>query len=603
MAYKPISDYGVIGDMRTLALVGRDGAIDWLCWPHFDSPSLFAAILDENKGGYFKVSPAGTVLKSEQHYLPDTNVLQTTFLCQGGALELLDFMAVGSAGASHLIRLARVTRGQVSLKMVCAPASNYAREPAQVEVSEKGATFRSGGYSLRLASTHPLTRAGRSIAAVGLKLVPCETAAFSLRALDAESETLAVEALEQLLENTLAFWRDWVAKCTYHGEWQEAVRRSALTLKLLTFEATGAVLAAPTTSLPETIGGQRNWDYRYTWIRDASFTFSSLMRIGFFDEVTAFLDWLEMRFLEKRAGPPLQIMYGIRGEATLPESELLHLEGYRRSQPVRIGNAAHDQLQLDIYGELLDMVWSYVKAGHQISTALREHLKHAVDWVCDNWQRKDEGIWEVRGGKQHFVYSKLQCWVALDRALLLAEKYPDGMNRHRWQACRDEIRADILRRGWHEANGFFVQHYGTQILDASNLVMSLVGFLPGQDARIVKTITATQKPLGEDGLTHGGLVYRYNTSFTADGLGSEEGTFNICTFWLIEALTLCGRTNEAQLLLEKMLGHTNHLCLLAEETGADGQAMGNFPQAFSHLALINANVTLSEHLHSKQPAP
>jgi GH15 family glucan-1,4-alpha-glucosidase len=431
---------------------------------------------------------------------------------------------------------------------------------------------------------------------------------FVLRPLDPEHKGAQVldEDLEQrLFEQTVNFWHKWLSKCTYAGRWREMVHRSALALKLLTFEPTGAIVAAPTCSLPESIGGPRNWDYRYTWIRDAAFSLYGLLRIGFTGEAAAFMGWLEQRCHERRAngndGAGLQIVYGLHGEHRLTEFSLDHLSGYRDSQPVRIGNGAAEQLQLDIYGELMDSVYLYNKYGAPISYDLWAELQELLNWVCDNWRRPDEGIWETRGGQKHFVYSKLMCWVAVDRGLRLADKRSFPADRSRWLQCRDDIYLDILKNGWCAERNAFVQHYGSQQLDASNLIMPLVFFMSPNDPRMLATLDATLKDPTQGGLFSNGLVYRYNTEQFDDGLRTGEGTFNMCTFWLVEALTRAGRTDprrleQALLVFEKMLGFANHLGLYAEQTGAHGEALGNVPQALTHLALISAAYNLDRTL-------
>jgi GH15 family glucan-1,4-alpha-glucosidase len=409
------------------------------------------------------------------------------------------------------------------------------------------------------------------------------------------------EESQELFEQTVGFWQGWLSQCQYRGRWRETVHRSALTLKLLTFEPTGAIVAAPTCSLPESIGGGRNWDYRYTWIRDAAFSLYGLLRLGFTSEAAAFVGWLDARYREAEEGGPLQIVYGIDGRHELPESTLDHLEGYCGSAPVRIGNGAYKQLQLDIYGELLDSMYLYNKYGSPISYDSWTHLRGLLDWLCDNWHREDEGIWETRGGRRHFVYSKLMSWVAMDRGLRLAAKRSLPADEARWRAVRNEIYEEILSLGWCQEREAFVQSYGSECLDASMLIMPLVFFLAPNDPMMLKTIEAINRRPADGGLVSDGLVYRYNPDQSSDGVGGEEGTFNMCSFWLVEALTRAGRLDpdkltEARLRFERMLGHANHLGLYAEETGRSGQSLGNFPQAFTHLALISAAFNLDRSL-------
>jgi GH15 family glucan-1,4-alpha-glucosidase len=406
---------------------------------------------------------------------------------------------------------------------------------------------------------------------------------------------------DALFKQTVDFWRHWLAQCAYRGRWREMVHRSALVLKLLTYEPTGAIVAAPTASLPEVLGGGRNWDYRYTWIRDAAFTLYALLRIGFTEEAAQFMKWLEARCHELKPDGSLQIMYGIDGRHTLTEEYLPHLEGYNGSRPIRVGNDAYQQLQLDIYGELLDSVYLYNKYGSPISYDLWTYLRRLVNWVCDNWQREDEGIWEVRGGPQHFVYSKMMCWVAVDRGLRLADKRSFPADREHWLRTRDQIYEEIMTQGWNPQRQTFVQHYGSDAVDAANLLMPLVFFLSPTDPRMLKTLDAINGSPARGGLVSNSLVYRYNLQYTPDGLEGLEGTFNMCSFWLVEALTRAGKVDrtkldEARLMFEQMLGYANHLGLFAEETGPSGEALGNFPQAFTHLALISAAFNLNRTL-------
>jgi GH15 family glucan-1,4-alpha-glucosidase len=608
MTYQPIENYGIIGNMRTAALVGTDGSIDWLCVPHFDSPSVFAAILDAGKGGRFRIAPRDGRITHKQFYWPDTNVLVTRFLSPDGVGQVTDYMPVGvpegAPGHRWLVRQVTVIRGAMAFQVECRPAFNYARDAHQTSVEPPGARFRSPGLCLELATRVPLRPDGTGVVAE-LALEEGQRATFVLR----EAEPASAPAVDddlaaELFTRTVAYWRAWLAKGTYRGRWREIVDRSALVLKLLTFEPTGAIVAAPTCSLPEDLGGARNWDYRYTWIRDAAFTLYGLMRIGFTDEAAQFMQWLEARCHELEPDGSLQIMYGIDGRHALTEARLDHLDGYRGSRPVRIGNGAYNQVQLDIYGELLDSVYLYNKYGAPISYDLWIELRKLVDWVCESWQRPDEGIWEVRAGRQHFVYSKLMCWVALDRGLRLADKRSFPADRVRWEKVRDAIYEDIMAKGWSPARQAFVQYYGSDALDAANLAMPLVFFLSPTDPRMLSTLDAINRSPSRGGLVSNSLVYRYNVTAVDDGIAGDEGTFNICTFWLVEALTRAGRVNrarldEARLIFEQMLGYASHLGLFAEEIGPSGEALGNFPQAFTHLALISAAFNLDRALGAR----
>ncbi len=609
MTYQSISDYGIIGDMRSAALVSIKGSIDWLCMPRFDSPSVFAAILDDAKGGFFQVRPTDEDASNcKQFYWPDTNVLVTRFLQEGAAAELIDFMPVGSdsdfaTSRRQVIRRITAVRGRMNVHMECRPAFNYARDGHETALVDGGAEFHSAHAHLGLSTSVPLTVENNG-AVADFSLDEGETATFVLRELS-ETEScglsLSEAEAEAAFRETVAYWRDWLSQSTYRGRWREMVDRSALALKLLTYEPTGAIVAAPTCSLPEGIGGERNWDYRYTWLRDSAFTVFALLRLGFTKEADAFAKFIQGVCAEPNPDGSLQIMYGIDGRKDLTEEILDHLDGYMGSRPVRIGNGAYNQLQLDIYGELLDSMYLFNKHAHPIGHDAWLTMSRLADWVCDNWRRKDEGIWEVRGGQQEFVYSKLMCWVAIDRALRIAEKRSFPADVTRWTSVRDTIYLEIMDKGWNEELGAFVQHYGGDTLDASNLMLILTFLLSPADPRTLRFLDAILRPPEKGGLVSNSLVYRYNVAKTVDGLSGEEGTFNICTFWLVDALAHAGRFDrerleEARLMFERMLGFANHLGLYAEETGPSGEGLGNYPQAFTHLALISAAISLERAL-------
>lgn len=605
--YQPIEDYGIIGNMRTVALVAKNGSIDWFCCPHFDSPSIFGALLDSEKGGAFLLCPTAADFTCKQLYWPDTNVLVTRFLSAEGVGEIIDYMPVvpkGGHGYDGIIRRVKVVRGCMEFRAECRPAFNYARDKHRTEIVKGGVKFHSPQLRIAVASGIPFRRKGAGVTCE-FALKEGESASFELRQLSdtARDEKLGLgeEQSDQLFRGTVEYWRRWLAKCTYHGRWREMVNRSALVLKLLTFESTGAIVAAPTSSLPENLEGSRNWDYRYTWIRDAAFTLYSLLRIGFTEEAAQFMDFLDARCHEMAPDGSLQVMYGIDGRHILTEETLDHLEGYKGSHPVRIGNAAYQQLQLDIYGELMDSVYLFNKYGTPISYDLWSYLRRLTNWVCAHWRLKDDGIWEVRGGRRDFVYSKLMCWVAVDRSLRLAEKRSFPADWQRWSRVRDQIYETLMKKGWCAERQAFVQYFGSDALDASTLLMPLVFFLSPTDPRMLKTLDAINQPPQNGGLVSDGLVFRYDLKQSPDGVTGTESTFNICTFWLVEALTRAGRNDprrldDARLLFEHMLGYANHVGLYAEQTGLQGQAMGNFPQAFTHLALISAAFNLDRAL-------
>ncbi|GAB5491759.1 MAG: glycoside hydrolase family 15 protein [Phototrophicaceae bacterium] len=602
MAYQAIEDYGVIGNMHTVALVGKNGSIDWFCPRKFDDMSIFAKILDDNIGGFFQIRPQ-TEATEKQFYWSNTNILITRFLCDDGVVEITDFMPVGISKELQkehwLIRQVKLVRGQLPMRVTCQPAFNYARDNHQVTLSENGALFTSKTYNFSLSTDLTLEKQNDGIIA---DFMMSEGDSFVLSLSEAGNNATILaplnwESANQLFNSTVTYWREWLAQCTYKGRWRDIVYRSALTMKLLTYEPTGAIVAAPTTSLPEDIGGIRNWDYRYCWIRDSAFTLYGFLRIGFTQEAANYMHWLQARIHENNSSDsPLNIMYTIDGEYDIPEIELEHLEGYRQSSPVRIGNGAADQLQLDIYGELMDSIYLYNKYGERVGHDFWVEIREVIDWVADNWQRHDKGIWEIRGIDQPFVYSKLMCWVALDRGLRLADKRSFPVPRTKWLKERDLIYEEIMTEGWNEDIQTFTQYYGGKTLDASNLLMGMVFFISPHDSRMESTLKATMKSPADGGLLTDGLVYRYNVEAGVDGLAGDEGTFNMCTFWLVEILARNGQPNKARLMFEKMLSYANHLGLYAEETGQRGEALGNFPQAFTHLSLISAAYNLDEVL-------
>jgi GH15 family glucan-1,4-alpha-glucosidase len=603
MAYAPIEEHGVIGDMHTVALVDTEGTIDWCCLPRFDSGSVFASLLDDRKGGHFELRCLAEGYTTKQFYWPGTNILVTRFLSESGVGEITDYMPVGSE-RRQIVRTVEAASGSVTFRLDCMPAFDYGRADHQVQLETNGACFRSKELSLGLRSPVALQPCDGGVEAT-FTLEQGRTATFVLEEIGAGEECGRAPSpaeAEALFRRTDDYWRGWLAGCSYTGRWREAVHRSALALKLLTYQPTGAIVAAPTSSLPEGVAGVRNWDYRYTWIRDAAFTLYGFLRIGFIDEAREFMEFLSAICREESTGEgPLQIMYGIDGRTDLEEETLGHLEGYRGSKPVRIGNGAYKQLQLDIYGALLDSVYLYDKYGEHISYDLWRSISSFVDWVCDNWRLPDEGVWESRAGRQQYVYSKLMCWVAIDRGLRLANKRSLPANRARWLLVRDEIYMEIMERGWNGKRRSFVQNFGGQALDAAVLMMPLVLFVSPADPRMLGTLDAVLAPPDAGGLVRNSLVYRYNMAESGDGLAGEEGTFNICTFWLVEALTRAGRVDRerlerARLTFEQMLGYGNHLGLFAEQTGRCGEALGNYPQAFTHLGLISAAYNLDRAL-------
>ncbi|KAJ2159344.1 hypothetical protein GGF46_003091 [Coemansia sp. RSA 552] len=715
--YLPIELYGLIGNLHTAALVGMDGSIDFMCWPEFDSPSVFCRLLDKNKGGHFSITPNHCSTTSKQQYLPFSNVLGTKFLCEGGVGVVTDFMhrpRPKSRGHKHimpwLVREVEVIRGEMTFDLECFPAFDYARTkhtldiqkmhsvekgaphshspdsednvfqsvflhwdmadesaesfngteralftPEQVQHTEGlGVTANPGDHAAQTAvnpmdlryivgcmsggsrpvvkleaKEHPsglgkgvtsqfTLQEGQRIFFV-MRTIP-EVTVDKMRAAGASDKAIkdyltkydppiSMPYAERLLDDTLLYWLTWVRGCTYHGRWRENVERSALTLKLLTYEPTGAVVAAVTFSLPEEIGDSgRNWDYRFTWIRDSAFTMYAFMRLGLTKEAANYMGFVRRLCREKNPDGGLQIMYTLRGGRQMDELVLPHLEGYRGCAPVRIGNGAADHVQLDIYGELLDAVYLYNKFSRPLSYDDWVDIRALVDYVCENHNQADMGIWEVRGQRQNFTYSKVQCWVAIDRGLRLVDKrdFP-CRNKEYWRQTRDQLYEEIMDKAWNEKLKIFSQSYeNRETLDAAVLAMPLVFFCDGTDPRFVSTLRRIMLPPHRGGLTANNLVFRYNTTETDDGLSGEEGSFSMCTFWLAEALSRASKTDitllyKAQVVLEEMLTFGNHVNLFAEEISKSGRHLGNFPQAFTHIALISAAFNVDRELQSKHP--
>ncbi|CDS04078.1 hypothetical protein LRAMOSA07033 [Lichtheimia ramosa] len=641
--YLPIENYGIIGNLRTVALCGTDGSMDFCCYPVFDSPSIFCRLLDKEKGGHFSIGPHDHT-SNKQQYLPKSNILVTRFMSEEGVLEITDYMHIPRKNQRTLskpflpwiIRVARVVRGEVSMSMECFPAFNYARDshttnyipmPAQppaatlseypennvpyfvcndrVEFKSKDMTMDLR-YIVRHTEGHKpdlnlkIHKSGRGVHA-DFTMIEDEEVTFILRQVPDKDDLPSMDpALTPSLTNALfrqtwGFWQEWIDQSSYTGRWRENVIRSALTLKLLTYEPTGAVVAAPTFGIPESIGGERNWDYRYIWIRDSSFTIYAFLKLGFTEEASKYMSFIEDRCNDLNPDGSLNIMYGIRGEKRLDELVLDHLEGYRESAPVRIGNGAYDHLQLDIYGELLDGVYLFNKYGSPVSYSMWCAVRKLVDYVCDNYNTPDMSIWEVRGRKQHFTYSLVMCWVAVDRGLRLADKRmfpcPD---RNKWLETRDTIYEMIQHKCWNPTLKIYTQSIEAQdAVDAACLIMPLVFFSSPVDPRFMSTVERILMPPEKGGLTANNLVFRYNVLTTDDGFGGGlEGAFSMCTFWLVEALARAGRYDKkymtkAIIMFEEMLSYANHLGLFSEEVARSGELLGNVPQAFSHLAFIS----------------
>jgi GH15 family glucan-1,4-alpha-glucosidase len=611
--YPLIADHGLIGDLQTSALVATDGSIDWFCAPRFDSPSIFGALLDAEKGGHFRVRPTADAFTRKQLYFPDTAVLVTRFLTEVGVGEVVDFMPVTNStvpsSRHRLVRMVRCVRGQMTFALDIAPRFDYGRVPHETQLTEDGVVFQGARTSMtinlvkesddeRLAhgqvDEHGDVHAEFTLVAGQMRGVVLETGVAG------PTRQIRVSEAWQLFHDTRTFWESWIAQSTYTGRWRETLNRSAITLKLMTYAPSGGLVAAPTAGLPEQVGGERNWDYRYTWIRDASFSIYALIGMGFKEEAAAFAKWLTDRVHEhtgSEGGPPLKIMYRVDGSSDLSEEELEHWEGYRGSRPVRIGNGAADQLQQDIYGEAVDSL--YFADQHGLlpgSHAGWLKLTELLNWVSENWDQPDEGIWETRGGRQDFTYGRLMNWVALDRGIRLATEHGRPAPVERWRQQRDAIYDQVMKRGWNTTRKAFVQHYNTEVLDSSLLRMPTVGFISPTDPMWLSTLEAMDQELVSDS-----LVYRYDPEASPDGLRGSEGTFSLCTFAYVEALARSGQLDKARVTFEKMLTYANHLGLYSEEIALTGEQIGNFPQAFTHLALINAAITLDRALNLRTP--
>ncbi|WP_282386527.1 MULTISPECIES: glycoside hydrolase family 15 protein [unclassified Pseudomonas] len=593
----PIGAHGIIGDMRSAALVNDKGSVDFFCWPEFDSPTIFCSLLDTPQAGIFQLAPDLPDARREQIYLPDTNVLQTRWLSEHAVVEITDLLPIGDDvdALPLLMRRVRVVSGSATFNLRCAVRHDYGRADTRAEINAQDVTFHAAGQpSLRLASDQTL-QIDAQAAVAQFTLEHNETAAFMLGGSD--DPRFAEGAAELCMERTLKYWRGWIGQSNYRGRWREIVNRSALALKLLTSRRHGAILAAATFGLPETPCGERNWDYRYTWIRDASFTVYAFMRLGFVDEANHYMQWLRGRVSDCCGKPmKLNILYAIDGQQELPETELTHLSGHGGAQPVRIGNGAYDQVQLDIFGELMDAVYLVNKYGDAISHEGWRHVGEVVDQVCENWQSEDVGIWEMRGETHHFLHSRLMCWVALDRAIRLASKRSLPAPFARWDNTRQAIYTDIWDNFWNEERGHFVQYKGGTALDGSMLLMPLVRFVSAKDPRWLSTLEAIEKTLVRDG-----MVYRYrNEDANIDGLSGTEGAFAACSFWYVECLARAGQVEKAHLEFEQLLRYANPLGLYAEEFDSHGRHLGNTPQALTHLALISAASFLDRKLSGEK---
>ncbi|UJB40567.1 glycoside hydrolase family 15 protein [Streptomyces sp. A1-5] len=603
--YPPIADHGIVGDLQTAALISSEGVVDWFAAPRFDSPSVFAALLDHDRGGHFRFAPDAPGSTCKQLYYPDTAVLVTRFMSPDGVGEIFDCMPpdrTGTPSDRHvLIRGACAVRGTVHFGLECRPRFDYGRATHTCEVRDDTATFRAPGITAHLQSSFPLRPDGVDVrGTLTLRAGQLATAVLTVDGPDAPAPPpLTPHGAAERYWEVVDFWQRWVQTSRYRGRWPGVVHRSAITLKLLTYAPTGAPVAAATMGLPEQVGGERNWDYRYTWVRDSSLSVRALLDLGFVEEAAQFTRWLGDRLQARdgERGEPLQIMYRVDGDPDLPEEVLPHLAGYRGSAPVRVGNAATDQLQLDIYGEALYAL----SEGREIAMRAGYHgwknLARTLDWLADSWDRPDEGIWETRGGRQHFTFSRIMSWVAFDRGLKLAAEYSRPADTARWTAARDAILEQVMQRGWDARQQALVQYYDGTVLDASLLLLPRVGFLAPRTLSWLSTLDAMERTLVSDS-----LVYRYDPVASPDGLRGSEGTFSLCTFLYVDALARAGRLRQARYTFEKMQTYANHVGLFAEEIGPSGEQLGNFPQAFTHLSLIMAATTLDDALDRQRAA-
>ncbi|MFD1858444.1 glycoside hydrolase family 15 protein [Aeromicrobium camelliae] len=596
--FLPIADHGLIGDLRTAALVGTDGTISWFCPGRFDAPSVFASLLDPEAGGW-TIGPVGGAVRTQQFYFPNTAILATRFLTEDGVIEVHDFMPVlRPHDADHrqrLVRRVQVVRGSADVRTRLAARPDYGRGRPNVERTDDGVLIAGDGVRLGISATVDVEVDNDDV--IGeFHLESGERALFVLEVLEDDDVPHACgEDTSALFEATSTFWHDWLSTSNYRGRWRENVERSAITLKLLTHEPSGAVIAAPTASLPEEIGGERNWDYRFVWIRDAGFTLYALLRLGFMDEAGAFVGWLSQRLADEKNADhdlgPLRVMYDIDGDVPLPERELDHLRGYRDSRPVRSGNGAVEQLQLDIYGEIIDSIYLFNKYGAGISQDAWSGLTRILEWLEDHWDDPDAGMWEIRTENRHHTTSWLMCWVAVERMIRMARQRGLPGDLVVWTRLRDDIHARILRDAWDDGLGAFVQSAGRKAVDAGVLLMPMVKFISPVDPKFLSTLDVIEEHLVSDS-----LVFRYDVDHAPDGVHGDEGTFSLCSFWYVEALTRAGRLAEAEIALEKMFTYANHLGLYAEQIGATGDHLGNFPQAFTHLSLISAALNLDRAL-------